>query len=124
MRFSLKSFVERCQAQFALVRPSKSWPILLLISIGLFHRLFLFVYYFDETSLMISNNPNWLTWQYLTIPALRDNLLDSLLYLQQTPPLPQLFLGVCLKLLSWPTQVSYFLILANGLISIITATLL
>jgi len=116
--------MERSQALSEPIGPSKYWPILLLISIGLFHRLFLFGYYFDDISLMVSNHPSWLTWQYLTIPALRDNLLDSMLYLQQTPPLPQLFLALCLKFLSWPTQVSYFLILVNGLISIVSALLL
>ena len=108
----------------ARIGRSAAAPILLLAGVGLAHRLFLFAWYFDDISLMVRNNPDWLTWQYLTIPALRDHLADSLLYLQQTPPLPQLLLGACLKVFSWPAQVSYILILGNGLISIIAAILL
>jgi len=96
----------------------------LLIVVGLAHRCLLFAYYFDDIALMVQANPDWLTWQYLTLPALRDHLADSLLYLQQTPPLPQLFLGIALKVLSWPAEVSYFLLLSNGLISIIAAVML
>ena len=117
----MKSFEERYLARSG---QSGIAPILLLAGVGLVHRLFLFAYYFDDISLMVQNNPDWLTWQYLTIPALRDNLADSLLYLQQSPPLPQLLLGACLKMFSWPVQVSYTLILTNGLISIIAAILL
>jgi len=120
----LKSFLERCLVLCGKFGQYESAPIIILVVIGLFHRLFLFAYYFDEVALMVRNNPDWLTWQYLKVPALSDYLADSLIYLQQTPPLPQLFLGASLKVFSWPDQVSYFLILTNGLISIIAAVLL
>ena len=120
----MASLLDRYRAVSARIGQSAAAPIVLLAGVGLAHRLFLFAWYFDDISLMVRNNPDWLTWQYLTIPALRDHLADSLLYLQQTPPLPQLLLGACLKVFSWPAQVSYILILANGLISIIAAILL
>jgi len=120
----LNNVLGRCRTLAARIGGSETAPVLLLIGVGLAHRLLLFTYYFDDVALMVRDNPDWLTWQYLTIPALREHLADSLLYLQQTPPLPQLFLGIALKVLSWPAHVSYFLILANGLISIVAATLL
>jgi len=95
--------------------------LLLIVGVGLVHRLLLFWRYFPDLTALIVQNPNDLTWQYLTIPALTEHLGRSLLYLQQSPPLPNLLLGLIARLAGWPYGTAYTLILLQGLLSIATA---
>jgi hypothetical protein len=98
--------------------------LLLIVGVGLVHRLLLFWRYFPDLTALIAQNPNDLTWQYLTIPALTEHLGRSLLYLQQSPPLPNLLLGLIARLAGWPYGTAYVLILFQGLLSIATALVL
>lgn len=98
--------------------------ILLIISIGLIHRLVLFWRSFPDLTTLIAQNPNDLTWQYLTIPALTEHLWQSMVYLQQSPPLPNILLGLIAQLLGWPYGTAYTLILLQAVLSIATALVL
>jgi hypothetical protein len=96
----------------------------LLIIVSATHRLTLFLLHYSDLNALLTDNPDWLTFQYLTVPALRDHLWLSLLYLQQTPPLPNLILGLALQVCQWPFQIAYLLIAGQTLLTLVTATLL
>jgi hypothetical protein len=85
-------------------------PFLLLAAIGLGHRLLLFFSWRKDLDALLAENPDYLTWQFLAVPALRDHLFSSLLYLQQTPPLPNLLLGLILKIAPPPYALTYVLL--------------
>jgi hypothetical protein len=85
-------------------------PFLLLAAIGLGHRLLLFLSWRRHLDALLVQNPDYLTWQFLAVPALRDHLFSSLLYLQQTPPLPNLLLGLVLKIAPPPHALTYVLL--------------
>jgi len=96
----------------------------LIVAFGVIHRGLLFWNHYQDLANLISENPNWLTWQYLTIPALTEHLGMSLVYLQQTPPIPNLILGLAAKTFGWPYGTAYVLIVFQSLLSIGTAFLL
>jgi hypothetical protein len=98
------------------------WVIILLT--GIIHRASLFAFYFNDLNNLVNANPSWYDWHYLSIAGLKDHLFKSILYLQQTPPVPNIIMGIALKLFEWPCQVAYFLIFYTNLISIISALVL
>ena len=98
--------------------------ILSIIAVGVLHRLALFLRQLPDLDRLIALNPDWLTWQFLSIPAMRDHLALSLLYLQQQPPVPILLLGLLLKVTSWPHGVAYCLILFQATLSIASSILM
>ncbi|RJP71085.1 MAG: hypothetical protein C4532_08040 [Candidatus Abyssobacteria bacterium SURF_17] len=74
--------------------------------------------------LEIFRHSSLICWQHLTIPALSEHLGKSILYLQQTPPIPNIILGLGVKVFGWPHGTTYFLIFFQTLLSIGTTLLL
>jgi hypothetical protein len=99
-------------------------PFLLLLVVGVAQRAAVFTIHFPDLNRLITNNHDWLTWQFTPIPALSNHLAASLLLLQQTPPLPPLILGIIAKCATWPFAVNYLLIGLQVLLSIATAMLM
>jgi hypothetical protein len=92
--------------------------------VGILHRGALFHHYFDDFRALVRAHTDWLTWQYLSLPALYDHFWSSILYLQQTPPIPNLILGAFLHAFGWPFGVAYACIALQSAISIASAMLL
>lgn len=107
-----------------LRRYAQPISIVLIIGVGLIHRLMLFWLHFPDLHHLIAQNPAWLTWQYLTVAALTEHLWPSILYLQQTPPIPNILLGLAGQAFGWPFGTAYALIALQGLLSISTAIIL
>ena len=84
----------------------------------------LFWHYFDDLRRLVRTHPDWLTWQYLSLPALQDHFWSSILYLQQTPPIPNLILGAFVHAFGWPFGAAYACIALQTAISIASAMLM
>lgn len=69
-------------------------------------------------------NHDWYTGQQLPIEMLRDHLLGSMLLLQQTPPVPNVVMGIVLDYFTWPTGVSAALVGLQALLSVATAVMM
>ena len=104
--------------------PSERATLCLLALIGTGHRAYIFWRYSDAVDALIRQNPDWLTWQFLPIRAYQEHFLDSLWYLQQTPPLPHVVFKLAVSLFDWPIGVGRFLCLMQGAITIGTSLLL
>ena len=89
----------------------------MVVGIGLVHRLVVFLLYRHDLAGLLALNPDTLTWQYPTLEALTDHLGASLLYLQQTPPLPVLILGLARQLFGWPEGTARFCLLFQALLA-------
>ncbi len=98
--------------------------VVLIAYLGATHRYILFRGYFDDLTEFVSQNPNILTYQFLAIPALTNHFWRSILYLQQTPPIPNIILGVAAKHFGWPVGTAYCLIAMQAFLSIASALLL
>lgn len=88
------------------------------------HRAAILVIYRDDLLQFVHANPDWLTWQFLRREALAAHLLLSLWYLQQTPPLPNLVLGLGIQAFGWPTGAAFFCVALSGLFSALNAVLM
>src|SRR5689334_5729610 len=62
-------------------------------------------------------NGDWLTWQYLPLDVYRQHFWESLLYLQQTPPLPHVLFAAVARASDWPFGVTHTLLVGQALIS-------
>lgn len=97
---------------------------LILLTLWLLHRLSIFLLFRTDLEELIASNPEWLTWQYLKVEALRDHLFKSLWYLQQTPPLPNLIQGLAIKLFGWPYGADVFTIWFSSILNLIASVLM
>lgn len=96
----------------------------LIISITILHRAFMLIKYSADLHALVNNNPGWLTWQFLTVKAMTEHFWESLLYLQQTPPVPTIILAGIIRLFGWPEGTAFALIGLQAFISMGTAILL
>lgn len=103
---------------------SKYNPYCFIAAIVILHRVALIVYLNVDYGSLISASGSLLTWQYLPISILKNDLFNGLFYLQQSPPLPQIILGLFLKLFDFPVEVGYALIFFQAAISLVSAVLL
>jgi hypothetical protein len=92
--------------------------------VGCLHRGLLFYHYFEDLRGLVRTHPDWLTWQYLSLPALYDHFWSSILFLQQTPPIPNLILGAFMHAFGWPYGVAYACIALQTAISIASSMLM
>jgi hypothetical protein len=99
-----------------------AWAIVLLV--GLAHRVALFLLHRGQLDALIDANANWYTYQNLPREMLGPHLLRSLLYLQQTPPASNLFMGLALKWFSWPVGCAYAVIWLQTLVCLAAALVL
>jgi hypothetical protein len=99
-----------------------AWSIVLGAAIA--HRLALFLLHRADLDAFIEANGVWYIFQYLPREMLRDHLVRAMLLLQQTPPVPNLLMGLALKGFAWPAGVAKALIELQSLASILTATVL
>jgi hypothetical protein len=100
------------------------WYFTLLVAVGVVHRGPFMTWRFEDLRSLVSSNYGWLTWQYLTIPGLTNHLARSILYLQQTPPFPNLILRILAKCFGWPYGTTYALVSVQAIVSIVSACVL
>ncbi len=105
-------------------RRSSNRLVVLLSGLILAHRLLLWGLFGSRIDAVAIANPNWFTWQYLLRGAYVDHLGTALWYLQQTPPLPHLVLGLIAKVADWPVPVARCLYALQAFITAGTASLL
>jgi hypothetical protein len=99
-----------------------AWSIVLGAAIA--HRLILFLLHRHDLEALTAANQVCYIFQYLPREMLRDHLAPAMLLLQQTPPVPNLLMGLALKGFSWPGGVAQVLIGLQSLASILTAGVL
>jgi hypothetical protein len=99
-----------------------AWTVVVLVALA--HRLGLFLLHRADLDTFIDANASWYSYQNLPREMLRDHLLRSLLYLQQTPPASNLFMGLALKWFSWPAGCAYALIWLQTVVCILGAVVL
>jgi hypothetical protein len=98
--------------------------IWLIVSIAILHRAFILITYSTDLHALVANNPSWLTWQFPTVQAMTEHFLASILYLQQTPPIPTVILAFIIQVFGWPQGSTFALIAFQALISMGTTLLL
>jgi hypothetical protein len=98
--------------------------VVLIAAVVLTHRAWAWSAFRTLLDDAAAANPGWITWQYLPVAAYRDHLLSSLWYLQQTPPLPHLILGVLVKATDWPVGVARALYALQALNTAATGVLI
>ena len=91
----------------------------IVLLVGLAHRVVLFLLHRGQLDALIDANANWYTYQNLPREMLGPHLLRSLLYLQQTPPASNLFMGPALTWFSWPVGCAYALIWLQTLAALV-----
>jgi hypothetical protein len=67
-------------------------------------RIYVYFYnwqYFYEDA---KDDSAFVMW-YMPVDLIRQNLIDSLIYLRGEPPLPQIILGLLMKLFGWPFSI-------------------
>lgn len=96
----------------------------LIVSIAILHRAFILIIYSADLNALVVNNPNWLTWQFPNVKAMTEHFWESILYLQQTPPLPTVILAFVIYLFGWPQGTAFALIAFQAIISTATTLLL
>jgi hypothetical protein len=92
--------------------------------VGCLHRGALFWHYSGDLRNLVRTHPGWLTWQYLSLPALEGHFWSSILFLQQTPPIPNLILGAFLHAFGWPYGAAWACIALQTAISIASSMLM
>jgi hypothetical protein len=92
--------------------------------VGLLHRALLLALHHVALDALAEANHDWYTGQQLPIEMLRDQLLRSLVLLQQTPPVPNFLMGIVLKHFDWPAGVTEALVSMQGLFSIASAVVM
>ena len=97
---------------------------LLIVAVGSIHRSAIFVLYRADLEALVRAQPEWLTWHFQTAEALRGALGKSLLYLQQTPPIPNLIVGLALRAAGSDLRATYALVAIQGALSLAAAALL
>lgn len=80
-------------------RPSLKHPELLTFLVVLSHRLFVLISSVEFIRELNDSNPAWFTVAVPSANALQDHLILSILYLQQSPPIPNILIGIFVKLL-------------------------
>src|SRR5262245_28207993 len=99
-----------------------AWTIVLGAAVA--HRVVLYLLHRTELESLVVDNMAWYPFQYLPQEMLRDHLVAAMLLLQQTPPVPNLLMGIALKTFAWPVGVAKFLIVLQSLVSVLTAAVL
>jgi hypothetical protein len=100
------------------------WPYVWVALVTITHRVVLFSIHRADLRALAEANPLSLTVQLLPLELLRTNATAALLYLQQTPPVPNLIMVLAAKWLAWPVETANALILLQTAISAMTALLL
>jgi hypothetical protein len=99
-----------------------AWSIVLGAAIA--HRLALFLLHRTDLDAFIAANGVWYIQFYFPREMLQDHLLGAMLLLQQTPPVPNLLMGLALKGFAWPAGVAKLMMGLQSLLSILTAAVL
>lgn len=111
----------RAKRGLACERWLRVGPVALLVLFGIVHRGTFLLYHWDDLRRLTALAPSTPIWQYLSIPGLTEHLWLSLLYLQQTPPIPNLLLGIGAKWAGWPFGCAVTLMGAQAVVSVLTA---
>ncbi len=97
--------------------------IFIILILGFVQRTILFITYKKELNAFISTYPDWV-FVYLSTSGLEDMLCKSLLYLQQSPPIPNIMFGIAIKLFGWPYGAAYTCIILQNIMSLISAVIM
>ena len=100
-----------------------SW-IAAIVAVVLLHRIAIFAAFHSELREFVEANTDWLTWQYLLPRAMLEHFFASLLYLQQTPPIPNAILGVAELLFGPGSGRTYFCLALQASITAGSAALM
>lgn len=92
--------------------------------VGLLHRAIQLWLVADPIARQARLNPDWQSMQYLPTSLLEQHFAAAMLYLQQTPPLPMLLVGILSQLTADPAQKAIVTIAFAGLLSCIAGALL
>jgi hypothetical protein len=92
--------------------------------LGLLHRAIQLALAAAAVTRQAALNPAWQSMQYLPTDLYEKNFAAALLYLQQTPPLPHVLLGLLSRFSSDPAFKAIVLIAFAGLLSCIAGALL
>jgi hypothetical protein len=106
-----------------LVRSSK-WVSCAAIIVATFAHRALMWHIFGEHLDATVQSGSWLTWQFLPAKTYLANFVGAILYLQQTPPIPNVIFGAMVHLLEWPVGVARALYVLQAGISACTGVLL
>jgi hypothetical protein len=103
---------------------STKYLALAVFALGLLHRAIQLFLTADAVTRQVALNPTWQGMQYLPVDLFQKNLAAALLYLQQTPPLPNLVVGLLCRLTADPALRAIILIAFAGILSCIAGALL
>jgi len=105
---------------------SREWrlALLLLSTAVLAHRILQLYLLWEPLSHQIDLNAHAQIMQLLPRDLWRQAFYPAILYLQQAPPIPNLVYGLVVCLLQSPQAIAAALILLNGLIAALTASLM
>jgi len=98
--------------------------VALVVLVALAQPAALFLLHRADLDAFVDANASWYSYQNLPREMLRDHLLRSLLYLQQTPPASNLFMGLALRWFSWPAGVAYSLNWLQTVVCVLGAVVL
>jgi len=104
-------------------RHGRGWAIAFVACV-LAQQAFIFIAYRHELRGFLDLNSDWLTWQYLLPSAFRDRFWFALLTLQQTPPLPNLLMGIADIAFDNPTTRNYFCLALQVAITVVSGILM
>jgi len=102
----------------------KKYMLFALLALGLLHRAIQLSLVYSAVTRQIALNPTWQSMQYLPTDLFERSFTVALLYLQQTPPLPNLLVGILCRLSSNPELKAVILIAFAGILSCIAGALL
>jgi hypothetical protein len=109
-------------------RPRRlNWDVgaaVLIVAVIVIHRAYVWWLFGGMLDHVAAVNPRSLIWLYLPARAYEEYMLSSLWYLQQTPPLPHVVLGLVVKWFGWPVGGARALYVVQFVISAATSVLL
>lgn len=98
--------------------------VLTVLMLGLLHRAIQLSLTAAVVTRQAVLNPTWQSMQYLPTDLFEKNFTAALLYLQQTPPLPNLLVGMLCQLSTDPALKTVILIAFAGILSCVAGALL
>lgn len=92
---------------------------ILIVTCWLSSRIYLYMYFWSLFALANPGKNDVITFWYSPINFIRHHYFESLLYLRGEPPLPQVILGLLMKLNDWPFTIPLDSFLLSGITLII-----
>ncbi len=103
---------------------STTHKLVALFAFGLIHRVVQLFLLAAAVNRQAALNPTWLSMQFLPTDLLREHFAAAILYLQQTPPLPNLIVGILSRESISPELRALALIAVAGALTCLAGVLL